>query len=605
MKKSYFIFLGAFLLFCSSFTLTYNAFAGVYFITKPQGNNDGVSNKPCQLMGYIYDSSNCGEGKSLSQKCPNGNSYKFCNCNTSSYPYTTLNCTEKGKVLGGNICANIYYEKCECEEKYQHDLSNCPFPKVLSGEICGEKSETCSCPSEYNQICTGNLEGVGTSCDDKYTACKCKSNFTKCDNGGATGANSCIDSQGTKYDSCQAEITYVSCHDVVVPNHRTDPIVERYNIHKGYAVGRYDAPEGVDEMCFIYYYDQTHRLHSCDKTTCVFEALNDFSLIDSQNNIIKTIHKGTKTAKFPIKSGDDRLYYMSLSPDLKDGDYDTTPGYLDEDDILMAQRNAWVDSSAKITIFINDQKRRKIVDEGVFILDESEISENADLWTLPVNSGFYLDAKGFQLYGTIIMRNKAKVYGNAEIHPEYLGTIELRDNAQVFEDAVIRQAGSAEDKLQISENVKIYGKAKITADNAQISGKAKIYGNAYVFGSNELIIKDNAIIKGEVVSGATINGKNTRVEISGNAKICGNVRAGLADRPLKISGDAVVAGKSAFVEGQAQISGNAIIAGTARIGGETIVSGTAKICSGVYTSGTYTSGSYGCEGYTEADFICE
>ncbi|MDD4556374.1 MAG: hypothetical protein PHE89_03490 [Alphaproteobacteria bacterium] len=206
MKKSYFIFLGAFLLFCSSFTLTYNAFAGVYFITKPQENVVGVSNKPCQLMGYIYDSSNCGNGKSLIQKCPTGNTYRFCKCNFSLYPYTILNCTsEEGKKLGGNVCENIYYETCKCDDKYQYDLSNCLPPKILRGESCDEKYTECICPSEYDKICTGNLVGVGTACDGKYQSCQCGPEFMECEYGGATGAESCTDDYGTKYSSCKGK----------------------------------------------------------------------------------------------------------------------------------------------------------------------------------------------------------------------------------------------------------------------------------------------------------------------------------------------------------------------------------------------------------------
>ncbi|MDD4555699.1 MAG: hypothetical protein PHE89_00005, partial [Alphaproteobacteria bacterium] len=194
----------------------YNAFAGVYFITKPQENVVGVSNKPCQLMGYIYDSSNCGNGKSLFQKCPNGNTYKFCKCDLSLYPYTVSNCTETGKVLGGKVCDNTYYETCKCEDKYQYDTTNCSSPKTLSGNSCGGKYEKCTCPSTYSQTCSGNLIGVGTSCDGKYQSCKCNSNFQKCTYGAAMGAVTCTDSQGKKYDNCKAanndcNVTSLNC----------------------------------------------------------------------------------------------------------------------------------------------------------------------------------------------------------------------------------------------------------------------------------------------------------------------------------------------------------------------------------------------------------
>ncbi|MDD4555718.1 MAG: hypothetical protein PHE89_00100 [Alphaproteobacteria bacterium] len=241
MKKSYFIFLGAFLLFYSSFILTNNAFAGVYFITKPQGNNDGVSNKPCQLMGYFYNSSNCGEGKSLFQKCPNGNTYKFCKCDLSLYPYTVSNCTETGKVLGGKVCDNTYYETCKCEDKYQYDTTNCSSPKTLSGNSCGGKYEKCTCPSTYSQTCSGNLIGVGTSCDGKYQSCKCNSNFQKCDNGGTSGATSCYDSEGTKYSNCKQ----INCSD-----------------------GGYVSSEPYNQNCTYVSYNGIDCYKNCKDKTC-------------------------------------------------------------------------------------------------------------------------------------------------------------------------------------------------------------------------------------------------------------------------------------------------------------------------------------------------
>ncbi|MDD4557174.1 MAG: hypothetical protein PHE89_07645 [Alphaproteobacteria bacterium] len=209
MKKSYFIFLGAFLLFCSSFTLTYNAFAGVYFITRPDRTFDDIprGGKACQLLGYTVLASTCTDGKEPTLKCPNGNFYKSCQCNIYKLPWNNLNCTGN-KILGGKNCADTYYETCSCDPKFAYDTTTCPSPKLISGESCDGKQEACNCPTEYSQTCTGNFvpKNILDSCNGKYRECLCDPNvFKSCDYGGQESATKCEDASGELYSSCRTE----------------------------------------------------------------------------------------------------------------------------------------------------------------------------------------------------------------------------------------------------------------------------------------------------------------------------------------------------------------------------------------------------------------
>ncbi|MDD4556831.1 MAG: hypothetical protein PHE89_05865 [Alphaproteobacteria bacterium] len=221
MKKSYFIFLGAFLLFCASFTLTYDAFAGVYFITKPNETINGTNNKPCQIMGFKVLAEECQDGQKLFDKCPTGDFYKTCRCETEKLTYTTENCTKKDskKELSGASCKDIYFEKCECKAQYKYTAADCAKDgKIQDTDQCDGKSTACVCDSKYQYSasnCTANLGGG--SCGGKYETCSCPSNYSSCSCGGYSGE--CTLNGVTKYrycnsccsDSCSSGSTWVSC----------------------------------------------------------------------------------------------------------------------------------------------------------------------------------------------------------------------------------------------------------------------------------------------------------------------------------------------------------------------------------------------------------
>ena len=149
----------------------------------------------------------------------------------SQYIYNQYNCTYP-KSLGGESCGdnytkctcpsnynklcsplpgvgdscNGYYSTCgTCGSQYVYTSSNCRSPKVLGGERCGSYYTTCSCPSSYNQDC-GSYSGVGTACDGKYQSCS-----SECSSGYDFDSSNCPspmtlsgDICGGKYKKCFA-----------------------------------------------------------------------------------------------------------------------------------------------------------------------------------------------------------------------------------------------------------------------------------------------------------------------------------------------------------------------------------------------------------------
>ncbi|MDD4556662.1 MAG: hypothetical protein PHE89_04985 [Alphaproteobacteria bacterium] len=70
MKKSFLIIFGALFACFIGIVGISTTEAGVYFITKPHGETEGINNKPCQLMDYNILAKDCGEGQKLFDKCP-------------------------------------------------------------------------------------------------------------------------------------------------------------------------------------------------------------------------------------------------------------------------------------------------------------------------------------------------------------------------------------------------------------------------------------------------------------------------------------------------------------------------------------------------------
>lgn len=115
------------------------------------------------------------------------------------------------------------------------------------------------------------------------------------------------------------------------------------------------------------------------------------------------------------------------------------------------------------------------------------------------------------------MTQKARIYGNAEIH----ATAKVFNSVRVYQNAFV--GGNA----LLHEEAKVYGNAQIY-DFAVICGSAEIYGSAWIF--------DNAVVRGVA-------------KVYRKAKIC---------EYAKVQGNSKVRGR-ARVNGYATISGDAII----------------------------------------------
>ncbi|MDD4557081.1 MAG: hypothetical protein PHE89_07150 [Alphaproteobacteria bacterium] len=272
MKKSYFTFLGAFLLFCLSLTLTYNAFAGVYFITKPATTNIGISNKPCQMMGYKVKADDCKNGEEAFEKCPNGDYYKICACNTSKLPYNTTNCVAPLE-LSGNSCNDEQFEKCECNAtKYPYTTENCKGNNVPAGSFCKDLNdithyEKCSCASSFpytSSNCSSPKILGGNTCQDSsnvtyYKTCSCPSTYVTCNCGG--NSTECNDGVA-KFTSCRS-----CCTDTCPSGVLSCPIAGQY--------GKYVSQTSCGKSCYqCYDYVVEEYLIGYDESkTCCYEPV--------------------------------------------------------------------------------------------------------------------------------------------------------------------------------------------------------------------------------------------------------------------------------------------------------------------------------------------
>ena len=187
--------------------------------------------RACKELGY---SLTCEAGKvgDTNQSCPYNESYKKCVCNPcGGYGYTASEANAQGYTPGEvcNSCGTMKYKRsanaCDgfkectdggaagaevcysgslkkfseckevCDPKFQYDSSNCTGDKVLTGNSCGGKFESCTspCGSEFNYAKSDNYLAYGEECDGKkehmwdysfedyiFSEIACKSNLTNC-----------------------------------------------------------------------------------------------------------------------------------------------------------------------------------------------------------------------------------------------------------------------------------------------------------------------------------------------------------------------------------------------------------------------------------------
>jgi carbonic anhydrase/acetyltransferase-like protein (isoleucine patch superfamily) len=133
-------------------------------------------------------------------------------------------------------------------------------------------------------------------------------------------------------------------------------------------------------------------------------------------------------------------------------------------------------------------------DLGGYVEKEDNLSHNDNAW----------------------VRDNAKVFGNAEIsgNAEVCGNAQVSDkamvfgNARIFSNAKIYGNAQVSDKAMVFNNAWVGGNAKVS-DNSWIYGNAKVSGNAKIYGDAK--VSGNA----EVCSNAKVSGNNDYATISG------------------------------------------------------------------------------------------
>ena len=175
------------------------------------------STEQCSQLGYTKTTCTSGNPANF---CPYNNAY-FKECCDAKYKYDKVDCSYP-KTVSSDSCGGKYM--CYCDKSIYPNAS-CTSPQVPSGDSCTEEGKTyysqCSCPSNYNQTCTGqNQQGSGTGCTQNgvtyYTSCKCKSGYNMtCSELGPTNSSDYCLMNGIKYynscKTCENKCSLSSC----------------------------------------------------------------------------------------------------------------------------------------------------------------------------------------------------------------------------------------------------------------------------------------------------------------------------------------------------------------------------------------------------------
>ncbi|MDD4556365.1 MAG: hypothetical protein PHE89_03440 [Alphaproteobacteria bacterium] len=336
MKKSYLTVFACCFFVCLNILPIHDAVAGVYFITKTTDKNDGVSNKPCQMMGYKVKAEDCKNGEEAFEKCPNGDYYKGCACNTSKLPYNTANCAAPLE-LSGNSCNDEQFEKCECNAtKYPYTTENCKGNNVPAGSFCKDLNdithyEKCSCASSFpytSSNCSSPKILGGNTCQDSsnvtyYKTCSCPSTYVTCNCGGE--GTSCND--GTqKYASCKS-----CCTDTCPSGVLSCPIAGQY--------GKYVSQTSCGKSCYqCYNYVVEEYLSGYNSNLCCNEPKKWGSSTPWDSCHYLTEHRGTQFTTIA------RISYRGTVISTKEGrQYSGTSNgpYATESECISSMKSLW------------------------------------------------------------------------------------------------------------------------------------------------------------------------------------------------------------------------------------------------------------------------
>ena len=207
-----------------------------------------------------------------------------------------------------------------------------------------------------------------------------------------------------------------------------------------------------------------------------------------------------------IKVNGHDLYRIVALKDFADVKAGDKGGYVESEDNLSHEGDAWVYDDAKVF-------------GKAFIYDNAKASDNAQV---SGNSHIFGNSKVFgnaQVSGDSHIFGNSKVFGNAQVS----GNSHIFGNSKVFGNARVR------DNSHISDNSQVFGRT-LVLNNVRIFGNSKVFGNTFVY--RNAWVFDNAQVSGN----SHIYGKS---KVFGNAKVSDNVEV---YREARVSGDTEIHG---------------------------------------------------------------
>ena len=146
-----------------------------------------------------------------------------------------------------------------------------------------------------------------------------------------------------------------------------------------------------------------------------------------------------------------KLYQIKALKDFGDVKAGNLGGYIEKEENLSHNGNAWVYDSAKV-------------------YDNAQISGNARIFGNAKVCGYARISNNALIYDNTRVFGDSWIYGNAQVYCDthVYGNAEVFDNAEIFDNA--RVFGDAQ----------IYGNTCVF-DNAQVFGDAHVYDNAWIY----------------------------------------------------------------------------------------------------------------------------
>lgn len=146
-------------------------------------------------------------------------------------------------------------------------------------------------------------------------------------------------------------------------------------------------------------------------------------------------------------------------------------------------------------------------DLGGYVESEDNLSHNGNAW---------IDEDAW-VYGNAYVHDDARVYGNAQV----CENARISKNACVFGNARIYGDANVTDHAHVSGLARVFGRAHVL-DNASVYERAMIYDYSQVYGFAQVYGSAQVRDRAKVLDDAQVYG--TITEISGRAVICGDAK---------------------------------------------------------------------------------